>query len=38
MNEEERSYAGFWRDLELPVIVDASALDWLAAQRRLSKD
>ena len=26
-----------WRDLELPVIVDASALDWLAAHS-LSKD
>jgi NAD(P)H-hydrate epimerase len=28
----------FWRDWQLPVVVDASALDWLAAQQTTSRN
>ena len=28
----------FWRDWQLPVVVDASALDWLAAQQTMARN
>jgi len=28
----------FWRDWQLPVVVDASALDWLAAQQTIARN
>ena len=28
----------FWRDSELPLVVDASALDWLAAQQTMARN